>query len=125
VIPLFVSKPEPMSKVRVITVKEQLEHTIKTLTKAGILHVEISKELEPTDRAALENELCTTCDPLTYIDNIIICLQTGTHTYLGDNNRPIYTRPFRESDIPNSFVTVNGIKHYEFNSKEFSKWLKR
>ncbi|MFC1923750.1 hypothetical protein ACFLXA_00030 [Chloroflexota bacterium] len=105
-IPLFVSNPEYMNKVRVITVKEQLEHTVKTLHKAGILHIEISKELEPTDRAPLENELHTTCDPLTHIDNIIICLQAGKHTYLEDNIELIYSRPFRESDISNSFVTV-------------------
>jgi vacuolar-type H+-ATPase subunit I/STV1 len=106
VIPLFFSKPEPVSKVRVITVKEQLEHTIKTLHKAGIRHIKVSAKLETLDPLALENDLHTTCDPLTHIYNIIICLQTGKHTYLEDNIELIYSRLFTESDISSRFVTV-------------------
>ena len=104
-IPLFVSNPESINKVRVITVKEQLERIVKTLHKAGILNIEISAELETVDHSALKNELHTTYDPLIHIYNIIICLQTEKHTYLEDNIELIYFRPFRESDIPNSFVT--------------------
>jgi len=106
VIPLFVSKPEPVSKVRVITVKEQLEHTAKTLHKAGIHHIEISTELETVTHSALENDLHATYDSLTHIDNVIICLQTGKHTYLKENIELIYPRSFRESDISSRFVTV-------------------
>ena len=105
-IPLFVSKPEPVSKVRVITIKEQLEHTVKTLHKAGIHHIEVSTELETVDHSALGNDLHTTYDSLTHIDNIIICLQTGKYAYLEENIELIYPRSFRESDISSRFVTV-------------------
>ena len=105
-ISLFVSNPEYMNKVRVITVKERLERTVETLHKAGIRHIEVSAELETVDHSALENDLHTTYDSLTHIDNIIICVQTGKHTYLEDNIQLIYSRLFRESDISSRFVTV-------------------
>lgn len=75
-IPLFVSNPEFMAKVRVITVKEQLERTVKTLHKAGILHIEISEELEEVDRTALEKERYTVSDLLTRVDDVLVHIKT-------------------------------------------------
>lgn len=95
-IPLFVSNPEPMAKVRVITVKEQLERTVKTLHKASILHIEISEELKPADRTALEKEGNSVSDLLTRLDDVLNHIQSREQVHLGDNVKLIYTRPFRE-----------------------------
>ena len=95
-IPLFVSNPESMAKVRVITVKEQLERTVKTLHKAGILHIEISEELEEVDRTALEKERYTVSDLLTRVDDVLVHIKTREQVHFGDNVKLIYTRPFRE-----------------------------
>jgi hypothetical protein len=106
VIPLFVSSPESKIKVRVSTAKDQLDRTVKTLHKAGTLHIEISEDPATLVYTSLEKELHITCYPLTPIDDIIIYAQTENHTYLEDSIKPICFRPFRESDISNGSVAV-------------------
>jgi len=106
VIPICVSNPELIVRVGVITVKDQLERTVKTLHKAVTLHTEISKELEASIHTSPKKELHTTKDPLTPIDDTIIYVQTGKHTFLEDNKKPFYSGPFRESDMPDSSVAV-------------------
>jgi vacuolar-type H+-ATPase subunit I/STV1 len=95
-----------MVKVRVITLKDKLDRTVKTLHKAGTLHSEISEDSKTLVYTSLEKELHTTRDPLTPIDDITIYAQIGNHTYLEDNIKPICFRPFRESDIPDGSVNV-------------------
>ena len=53
-IPVVVNSPDSMSKLRVITVRDDSERTLKVLHKVGVLHVEESHELEPVDKAAVE-----------------------------------------------------------------------
>ena len=54
--PLFVNTPDPMLRVRVVTTKDYSTKTLKTLQRAGVLHVEQSEELKPLDREAIEHE---------------------------------------------------------------------
>ncbi len=55
-IPLVVNTPESMVKIRVVTVRDDSERTLKALHRVGVLHVEESKELEPVDKAVIERE---------------------------------------------------------------------
>jgi len=55
-IPLLINSSEPMRKVRVVTVKDQSEETLKRLQKLGVLHVEEAQELDPIDRETIEGE---------------------------------------------------------------------
>ena len=48
-IPVILSSPDPMVKVRVITLKDYSEQALKTLHKVGVLHVEQGEELKPID----------------------------------------------------------------------------
>ena len=48
-IPLILNNPESMVKVRVMTVKDYSEKTLKTLHRIGVLHIEEGKELKPID----------------------------------------------------------------------------
>jgi len=54
--PIILNTPDPMVKVRVMTAKDYSNKALKTLHRAGVLHVEESEELRPVDRAAIENE---------------------------------------------------------------------
>jgi V/A-type H+-transporting ATPase subunit I len=53
---LFINTPEPMVRTKVITLKEYSEETLERLQKIGVLHVEVAKELDPIDKAAIENK---------------------------------------------------------------------
>jgi V/A-type H+-transporting ATPase subunit I len=55
-VPLFINTPESMVRARVITLKESSEKTLERLQKIGVLHVEVAKELEPIDKAAIERK---------------------------------------------------------------------
>ena len=104
--PLLVSQPEPMIKVRVITVKDRLESTVKTLHKASTLHIEITENPGSLVYTSLEKELYTTFDTLIPIDDSIVCAHKGNHTSLEDNIKPICLRPFRETEILTGSVAV-------------------
>jgi len=70
-IPLILSTPESMQKVRVITVKDYSNKTLEILRGKGILHVEEAKELDPVDRAALERERTLVRQSLINIHDIL------------------------------------------------------
>jgi len=55
-IPVVLSSPESMVKVRVITLKDYSEQALKTLHKVGVLHVEQGEELNPVDKAAIDSQ---------------------------------------------------------------------
>jgi V/A-type H+-transporting ATPase subunit I len=55
-VPLFINTPESMVRARVITLKEYSEETLKRLQEIGVLHVEVAKELDPIDKAAIESK---------------------------------------------------------------------
>jgi V/A-type H+-transporting ATPase subunit I len=55
-VPLFINTPESMVRARVITLKESSEETLERLEEIGVLHVEVAKELDPIDKAAIETK---------------------------------------------------------------------
>jgi V/A-type H+-transporting ATPase subunit I len=55
-VPLFINTPESMVRVRVITLKESSVKTLERLQEIGVLHVEVAKELDPIDKAAIESK---------------------------------------------------------------------
>jgi len=95
-IPLFLSNPESMVKFRVITVKDDLEKTLKTLHRIGVLHIEESKELKPIDKAAIEAEQREVIELLTFVDNVLSYVPQKEGVPLGEDIEVIYTKPFDE-----------------------------
>lgn len=96
--PLIVNTPEPMSKVRVMTAKDYSDKALKTLHRAGVLHVEESEELEPIDREAIEHERRGVFELLTNIDDVLSYMPKGERVPVGEDIEVIYTRPFNEID---------------------------
>ncbi len=96
--PLIVNTPEPMSKVRVMTAKDYSDNALKTLHRAGVLHVEESEELKPVDREAIEHERRGVFELLTSIDDVLAYIPKGERVPVGEDIEVIYTRPLNEID---------------------------
>jgi len=96
--PLILNTPDPMLKVRVMTAKDYSDKALKTLHKAGVLHVEESEELKPVDREAIEHERGEVAELLTAIEDILAYIPKGERMPLGKDIEVIYTRPFDEID---------------------------
>ena len=95
---LIVNTPEPMSRVRVVSSKDYSDKTLKTLHRAGVLHVEQSEELKPIDRDALEREIAKITDLLTDIRDVLAYAPKGETVSLGEDIEVIYARPLEEID---------------------------
>jgi len=95
---LIVNTPEPMSKVRVMTAKDYSDEALKTLHRAGVLHVEESEELTPVDREAIERERRGVFELLTSIDDVLAYIPKGERVELGEDIEVTYTRPLSEID---------------------------
>ena len=95
-IPLFLSNPESMTKVRVMAVKDDSEKALKTLHKVGVLHIEESTELNPVDKAAIENEQREVSELLTFVDNVLGYIPQAEQISLEEDVEVIYTKPFDE-----------------------------
>jgi V/A-type H+-transporting ATPase subunit I len=103
-----------MSKVRVMTAKDYSDETLKTLHKAGVLHVEESEELEPVDREAIERERREVFELLTSIDDVLAYIPKGERVHLGGDVEVIYTRPLNEIDAETrSLCTKLGNMHQQ------------
>ena len=95
-IPVILNNPEPMVKVRVMTVKDYSEKTLKTLHRIGVLHIEEGKELKPIDKAAIELEHREVSELLTFVDNVLSYIPQEEQVSLEEDVEVIYTRPFSE-----------------------------
>lgn len=85
--PLFINTPEPMVKMRVITVKDSTEKTLRRLQEIGVLHVEEAKELEPVDKVAIERDRNRVRKALTSIHDILTCLPGERKVFLPEDVR--------------------------------------
>lgn len=110
-IPLLVNTPESMVKLRVVAVKDDSEKTLKSLQRVGLLHVEESKELEPVDKANIEQEKKEVNELLTFVDNILGYIPQEERITLDEDVEVIYTRPFSEirSEINLLYNKTSGI----------------
>lgn len=96
--PVVVNTPEPMVRVRVMTVKDYAEKTLKTLHRIGVLHVEESGELKPVDRSAIERDRKEAEELLACVDEVLSYIPEAGEASLAGDVTVIYTRPFSELD---------------------------
>ena len=78
-IPILINTSEPMVKVRVVTVKDYSSRTLSLLQNLGVLHVEEATELNPVDRAAIDNRRNDVRKALSVCESILGNL-TGERT---------------------------------------------
>ncbi|MGB5925359.1 MAG: V-type ATPase 116kDa subunit family protein, partial [Dehalococcoidia bacterium] len=97
-IPVIVNTPDPMVKVRVMTPKDYSTETLRTLHRAGVLHVEESEELKPVDKEAIERERRKIGELLTSINDVLAYIPQGERVSLGEDVEVTYDRPLDEID---------------------------
>ena len=95
-IPVILSSPETMVKVRVITLKDYSEQALKTLHKVGVLHVEQGEELKPIDKAAVESQQKEVSELLAFVGGILGYITEKQQVSPREDVEVIYTRPFGE-----------------------------
>jgi len=95
-IPVILSSPDPMVKVRVITLKDYSEQALKTLHKVGVLHVEQGEELKPVDKAAIEGQQKEVSELLAFVGGILGYITEKQQVSPREDVEVIYTRPFGE-----------------------------
>jgi len=95
-IPIVLNNAEPMVKVRVMTVKDYSEKTLKTLHRIGVLHIEEGKELKPVDKAAIELGHREVSGLLAFVDDVLSYIPQAKQVTLEEDIEVIYTRPFSE-----------------------------
>ena len=95
---VIVSTPDPMVKVRVMTPKDYSTETLKTLHRAGVLHVEETEELKPVDKEALEQDRREVGELLTSINDALAYVPKGEWVVLDEGVEIIYDRPLSEID---------------------------
>jgi len=93
---VILNSPEPMTRVRVVTLKDYSEPTLKALHRVGVLHVEEGKELAPVDRAAIEGQQKEISELRTFVSRMMSYIAEKEQVSLGEDVEVIYTRPFAE-----------------------------
>jgi len=93
---VVLNSPEPMTKVRVITLKDYSEPTLKALHKVGVLHAEVAEELKPLDKIAIESQQREVGELLTFIHNMLGYIGKKEEVSPEEDVEVIYTRPFGE-----------------------------
>ncbi len=91
---LILSTPEPMNKVRVVTMKDFAEQTLKSLQRIGVLHVEVSEELNPVDVAYLDQHKSEVNELLTLVNDVLS--YTPVKASIPKDNEVLYLKPFNE-----------------------------
>lgn len=94
--PLILNRPAAMARLRVITVKDTSEATLKLLQKIGVLHVEEAKELQPVDKVAIENEKRQIGELLTFVNRVLSYIPQKESTARAEDFDLIYSRPLSE-----------------------------
>ena len=95
-IPGLLTSPQPMVKVRVITLKDYSEQALKTLHRVGVLHVERSEELKPIDKTAIEDQRKEVGELYAFVDDVLGYVTEKQEVSPKEDVDVIYTGPFDE-----------------------------
>ncbi len=94
--PLIINHAVPMAKVRIITLRDSTDRTLKTLHKIGVMQIEESKELKPVDRAAIESQKKEVRELLNFASNVLAYLPGKKPSASLEEFDVIYTKSFRD-----------------------------
>ncbi len=94
--PFLINSAEPMEKMRVVTVRDDSENTLKILQKIGVIDVEKSEEFNPIDRAAIDQAHREVNELTSYVTKILSYLPERDTVTIDENIEVIYSQPFSE-----------------------------
>ena len=92
----LINTTEPMVKMRVVTVRDDSDRTLKILQIMGVLDIEESEELDPVDRTAIEQAHRKVNELASYITKILSYLSEKDVVTIDEDVEVIYTQPFGE-----------------------------
>lgn len=95
---IIVSNPDRMVKMRILTVRDRLDETLKTLHRIGMLHVEESAELKHVDKKVIEKEGRQVSELLNNINSVLSYLPDREKISPGEDVEVIYTRFYEETE---------------------------
>ena len=124
-IPVVVNTPEAMVKIRVVTMRNDSERTLKALHRVGVLHVETSEELKPVDRAAIEHHRSGISQLLVYVDSVLAYLPEKKEISPAEDIEVIYTRPLDElnSEVVSLYTRLTNLYQRTVGPSETVKQL--
>jgi V/A-type H+-transporting ATPase subunit I len=111
-VPLFINTPESMVRTRVVTLKEFSEKTLERLQEIGVLHVEVAKELDRIDKAAIENRRNEVEKALLLIQDILRFLPGERAVFLPEEMR-----------VPSLDEIVDQVNHWHGRSSELVRQI--
>src|SRR4030042_2028577 len=94
--PFLINTAEPMVKMRIVTVRDDSERTLKALQNIGVLDVEESEELNPVDRTAIEQAHREVNELTSYVTKVLSYLPERDTVTLDEDVEVIYTQHFGE-----------------------------
>lgn len=94
--PILVNTAESMSRIRVVTIRDDSEHAVKVLQKTGVIHIEESRELRHFDKNAIEQEHRQVNELLTRVSRVLGFLPHQGTINIDESVEVVYTRPFSE-----------------------------
>ena len=94
-----------------IALKDTTEESLKALQRAGVLHVEESKELRPIDKVAIEQERSEIRKSFNYVENLLAFIPEKEEVFFEEGFEVIYTRPFKElhKEVNTLYAKLNNI----------------
>ncbi len=93
---LIVNTPEPMWRMRLLTVKEQAASALIALHRAGVLHPEEGSALGPVDREAIERDRGTVNSLLGILDEVLAPMPPDAVVRIRAANDAVLTRSVGE-----------------------------
>jgi V/A-type H+/Na+-transporting ATPase subunit I len=111
-VPIVLSSPEKMLKIRSAVLKDKSDETLDILQKAGVIHIEESAELDTSDKEAIENKRRQITDLLERLDRVMSFLPQGTKVTLESGIEEIFSVPFEE--IKSEIMDFTSVFDYSF-----------
>lgn len=93
---LLINTADPMVKMRIVTVRDDSERTLKTLQNIGVLDVEESEELSPADRTAIDKAHREVNELTSHVTKILSYLPEKDAVTIDEDIEVIYTQSFSE-----------------------------
>ena len=102
--------PESMTMVRVVTLKDYSEPTLKVLHRTGVLHVEEGKELKPVDRAAIERQQKEVDELRSFVSRMMSYIEEKEQVSLGEDVEVV--RVFGKLKVKHVYVELEDLVEY-------------
>jgi V/A-type H+-transporting ATPase subunit I len=119
-IPAIINTPEPMLKVRLATPKDVIPSLLENVQAAGVMHVEQTTALEPTQKDAIKQDLQLVQEALQAIDEMLNYLAKPQEVEIPENLSP-RSLPQILSDVDTVHASFSAIlTRYDDITKEIA-----